>query len=126
MRLDRVVFLVVLCGTAAAGAQLRAHHSVLGFDGRRGVELTGVVRDVVWTNPHTVILVDNGHGERWTIESEGPGVLLRLGWSRQAIAAGDRVRAVGAPARDGSHRLRCSFVETPAGPRLPCFPAHSL
>src|SRR5688572_4319583 len=126
MRPDRALVLVVLCSSIAAAAHPRAHHSVLGFDGRRGVELTGVVRAVAWANPHTIIVVDGDAGERWAIESEGPGVLIRLGWSRDAIAIGDRVRTVGSPARDGAHRLRCDFVQTPSGSRLPCFPTKSL
>jgi hypothetical protein len=126
MRRTRAFVLVVLGGIVAAGAHLRAHHSVLGFDGRRGIELSGVVREVVWANPHTVIVVDGDRGERWAIESEGAGVLIRLGWSREAIAIGDRVRTVGAPARNGDHRVRCDFVQTASGPRLPCFPTRSL
>ena len=119
-------FLLVLLGGTFGAVPLRAHHSVLGFDSRRGIELSGVVREVVWANPHTVIVMDGDRGERWLIESEGAGVLTRLGWSRHAIAAGDRVRTAGAPARDGTHRLRCDFVQTPSGSRLPCVPAKSL
>ena len=99
---------------------------MLGFDGSRGLELSGVVREVAWTNPHTIIVVEGDGAGRWTIESEGPGVLVRLGWTRAAIAIGDQVRVVGAPARDGTRRLRCNFVQTPSGSRLPCFPAASL
>jgi hypothetical protein len=125
MRSGRALAVAVLSG-GLAGVPLLAHHSVLGFDGSRGVEITGVVREVAWANPHTLIVIDDGRGARWVVESEGAGVLARLGWPRAAIAVGDRVRTAGAPARDGTHRMRCDFVQVPAGPRLPCFPAKSL
>ena len=131
MRVARVFIVVSLCGSAAAIVPVGAHHSVLGFDGTRGVALAGTVREVVWANPHTVIILeraggDGEGGERWAIESEGAGVLARLGWSRDAIAVGDYIRTTGAPARSGAHRLRCDFVRVPSGSRLPCYPARSL
>jgi hypothetical protein len=96
------------------------------FDGARGVTLEGTVARVLWQNPHAMLAVDvtgdDGRPARWTVESESPLVLARLGWTEDAIEAGDRIVAVGAPARDGSHALRCRSVTLADGRTLACFP----
>src|SRR5215510_6763121 len=88
-----------------AGAAL-AHHSVLPFDNERGTALDGVVARVLWQNPHVLLWLDvpaaDGAVTRWTVESESPNVLARLGWSPDTIAAGARIAVLGAAAKDGS------------------------
>lgn len=119
-------FVLGLCAGAVAATPLRAHHSVLGFDGSRSVAVTGVLRTVIWDNPHARLVVDDDSGDRWTVESESPRVLVRLGWTPHSLAAGDRVTIVGAPSRSGVRVMRCDSVRTPSGARLPCYPAKSL
>jgi hypothetical protein len=111
---------------ALAGQPLDAHHSVLGFDGSRSVAVTGTVHAVIWENPHARLVIDDESGHRWTVESESPRVLGRLGWTPRSLAAGDRVSTVGAPSRTGARVMRCDFVRPSSGARLPCYPARSL
>jgi uncharacterized protein DUF6152 len=118
---------VWLVGAALLSAQaLRAHHSVLPFDGTRGVTIEGTVARVLWQNPHAVLVVDvpsaAGGVERWTIESESPLVLARLGWTAETLQVGERLAVLGAPAKDGSRALRCKHVTLADGRTLPCFP----
>ena len=113
----------------APAPPLSAHHSVLPFDGTRPTTITGVVTSVVWQNPHIHISLDvtddRGDVERWGIESEGPRLLGRLGWSEDSVKVGDLVTSVGARARSGARLMRCKTIETADGRRLPCFPAGS-
>ena len=102
-----------------------AHHSVLRFDSTREVTLQGTVHEVLWRYPHVYLEVDVEAATseaRWTVESESPAVLERIGWSSGSVRAGDRVRIAGAAARDGSRLMRCDVVEPPDGSRLPCYP----
>ena len=111
-----------------AGVAVKAHHSVLGFDGTRPVTVRGVVSDVVWGNPHTYIAVDVADGGapgRWVIESEGAVVLQRLGWSKTSVRKGDRIVSIGGPGRDGGRVMRCESVTTAGGAKLPCYPART-
>ena len=119
-------FLLGVCAGAVAATPLLAHHSVLGFDGSRSVTVTGTLQAVVWENPHARLVIDDESGERWTVESESPRVLARLGWTPQSLAAGDRVTTVGAPSRSAARVMRCDFVRASSGARLPCYPAKSL
>jgi len=117
----------VLLALVAGSAPALAHHSVLGFDSGRSITVRGVVTDVVWADPHVSVAVEEtsheGRAARWTIESESPRVLERLGWTKQSVRPGDRISSAGAPARPGERRMRCDFVATALGVRLPCYPA---
>ena len=115
-----------VCAGAVTAAPMLAHHSVLGFDGSRSVALTGTIHAVIWENPHARVVIDDESGARWTVESESPRVLVRLGWTPQSLAAGDRITTVGAPSRTGTRLMRCDFVRAASGSQLPCYPAKSL
>src|SRR5687767_8318296 len=95
-------FLSALGVIVVAAAPLPAHHSVLGFDGSRSVTVTGTLQAVIWENPHARLVIDDESGARWTIESESPRILGRLGWTPESLAAGDRISTVGAPSRTGA------------------------
>jgi hypothetical protein len=117
-----------LFGWCLYGLSLSAHHSTLPFDGTRAVTLVGVVATLQWSHPHTQIVLDveddRGRTRQWTVESESPYLLARLGWTRESIKPGDRIRVVGAPARNGAPMLRCRTVELAEGTSLPCFPTY--
>jgi hypothetical protein len=114
--------LTVASSVTAAGAL--AHHSVLPFDGMRGTVVAGTVRSFLWQNPHTLIGLDvtrpDGAVEHWTIESESPRILERLGWSDSSLEVGAHVAVEGAAAKDGALIMRCRTIELD-GSRLPCF-----
>jgi len=83
-----------------------AHHSNAAFDGDKVVVLKGTVTEWKWTNPHVWILlsVDDGKGGKvdWAIEGRTPGQLLRAGWSRSILKAGDVITVDFSPAKDGT------------------------
>jgi hypothetical protein len=84
-----------------------AHHSFAMFDNQREVTVEGIVRDFQWTNPHCWIRIAStdttGQEVEWNLESQSPNILVRAGWSRDAIKPGDRVLAVIHPLKDGSN-----------------------
>jgi len=84
-----------------------AHHSNAAFDGDKVVVLKGTVTEWKWVNPHVWILlsVDDGKGGKvdWAIEGRTPGQLLRAGWSRSILKAGDVITIDFSPAKDGTH-----------------------
>jgi uncharacterized protein DUF6152 len=84
-----------------------AHHSNAAFDGDKVIVLKGTVTEWKWTNPHVWILlsVDDGKGGKvdWAIEGRTPGQLVRAGWSRSILKAGDVITIDFSPAKDGTH-----------------------
>jgi hypothetical protein len=85
-------------------APLAAHHSFAAeFDSTKPVKLTGKVTKVEWTNPHAYFYLDvadeTGKVTNWSVELGGPGALVRLGWTRTSMKAGDVVTVEGTLAR---------------------------
>ena len=89
-----------------AAASALAHHSNSAFDGDKVMVLTGTVTEWKWTNPHVwiVLSVDDGNGGKvpWAIEGRTPGQLVRAGWSRTILKAGETITVDFSPAKDGS------------------------
>jgi hypothetical protein len=92
---------------AAAVTPGQAHHSFAMFDQTRTSQLTGVLKDVSWTNPHTALIVDvpgaDGQNAEWHFESGPPAFLLRAGLKRDALSSriGSKVTVTFHPLKDG-------------------------
>jgi hypothetical protein len=96
---------LVLAGLALASAGgVTAHHSQSEFDLNARVEVAGTVTKLEWKSPHGRLYVDvkNEKGEvvSWNFELPSPNTLMRRGWTRDTLKAGDRVTVAGAPARN--------------------------
>ena len=99
-----------VCQLALAGISLAlapaalAHHSQSEFDLGSSVEVEGTVTRLEWKSPHGRLYVDvkNEKGEtvNWNFELPSPNTLMRRGWKRDALKAGDAVKVAGAPARN--------------------------
>jgi hypothetical protein len=93
---------------------LLAHHSTADYDLTRPATAAGVVTRFEWANPHSHIYLDvtapDGVVEQWIVEIDSPRGLERLGWSKDSLKSGDKVICLGARAKDGSSRMRCTEV----------------
>ena len=98
-----------------AAAPAAPHHSFAAeFDLNRPIAVTGTVTRVLWTNPHTWIHLDveaDGQVESWAIEMLGINTLIRRGWTRDTLKAGDLISVEGFGARDGSTTGNASIVK---------------
>ena len=111
-QLSRLSALAVLCLALVHTAW--AHHSQSEFDLRAKVEVEGTVTKVDWRSPHAWIYVDvtNDKGEKvnWAFELPSPTTLMRRGWTRDSLKAGDRVKVSGAPARNHPAIAIANFI----------------
>jgi hypothetical protein len=81
-----------------------AHHSTVAiYDASRTVEVTGIVREISWRNPHGQLLLEaadaDGGTVTWEAEMPATVVLRILGIRQDLIAVGDRITLAGSPAR---------------------------
>ena len=120
---NKLMTVVASVGVLLATLPLAAHHSFSAeFDVSRTVTLEGKIAMMEWVNPHSWLHIDvskpDGTVEHWKVEGGSPGVLLRLGWNRDSLPAGMRVKVTGFQAKDGSLRANSRSLEFPDGRRL--------
>jgi hypothetical protein len=100
-----------------------AHHSQVMYDGNTDIEMSGTVKEFSWTNPHTwlylTVMDENGNPSEWAFESNSTGQLTRVGWSADAIKAGDEISVVMHPLRDGTRGGTIVEVHLADGTVLP-------
>jgi hypothetical protein len=107
-RSHRAIAAKILAVAMALGSlgPAAAHHSGAMFDHERTIRIKGVVREFLWNNPHASIKVEvvAGPGAApviWAIEMNGPNNLVREGWKRTTLHAGDAVTFWINPLRSG-------------------------
>ena len=109
----------LLLGITAA----QAHHSFAAvFDSAKPVKVVGKVTNLEWVNPHARFYVDvkndSGGVDKWECELVSPNSLMRIGWTRRSLVAGDEITVEGFAARDGTHRLDAHAVTLADGSRI--------
>ena len=107
----------------AAALPLAAHHSFSAeFDATKQVTLEGKVVQMEWVNPHSWLTIDvpkpDGTVERWHVEGGSPSVLLRLGWNRNSLPPGTRIKVTAFQAKDGKFRASSRDIEFPDGRKM--------
>ena len=122
--MKKIIYVVMgLAMLQGASGRLQAHHAFAAeFDAEKQVTLSGAVAEMQWVNPHSWLHLDvtkpDGTVEHWMAEGGSPSVLLRLGWNRDTLPAGTKVKVTGAPAKDGNFRLNTRSIEFADGKKL--------
>ncbi len=97
------LILVAVCAAA------NAHHSRAPFQLDKTVVLDAKVKNVSWSNPHVYfigsVVNEKGQVEEWTFEGHSISGLVRLGWTKNTLKAGDVVKVVVNPHRDPSKKF---------------------
>src|SRR6266481_2762324 len=100
-----------------------AHHSFAAeYDRNKPVKISGVVTKMEWMNPHARFYVDvkdaDGKVTNWNFELGAIPVLLKQGWRKDSLKAGDQVTVEGSMAKDGSNSANARTVKLPDGRRV--------
>lgn len=100
----------------------RAHHSGAAFDPSAQVELSGVVKQFQWTNPHCYVQLlvrdEQGSDVEWSVEMASPIYLYNLGWRPSTLKPGDHIKTTVQPLRNGDNGGLAIEVFDAAGNRI--------
>jgi hypothetical protein len=113
----------------AAGATLTlalpavAHHSAaVLYHLDQQITVEGTVTRFTLGNPHARIFLTvkapDGTSAEWMAEGGSRTVLLRNGWTGEEVKAGDAIKIIGNPSRDGSNVVHWQRLVLPTGVEL--------
>ena len=92
----------IICAMSSATF---AHHSAAPvFDLASEKTVTGVVKQIDWTNPHIWVWIDvqdAGKIETYGFEGMSPNYLARRGWTKTSLQTGDKITVTFRPLKDG-------------------------
>ena len=93
-----------------AAVPVFAHHSFEAeYDFNKQMKVTGTVTKVEWMNPHAHFYVDvkdeSGKVTNWNFELGALPVLIKQGWKKDSLKAGDQVTVEGFLAKDGTKAM---------------------
>ena len=122
MRVASLVFAISV-GLSLTVAPLSAHHSFAAeYDGKKPIQLQGVVTRIDWENPHVYVYIDvkeeSGHTVNWALEGHPPNTLRRTGWAKGALKVGDTISVTGWRSKDDTDRIAGREVTLPDGKKL--------
>jgi len=124
--MSRLFWVTVAASCAlSVPAVVAAHHAFAAeFDREKPIEVTGTVTKVEWMNPHARIYVDAPDPDldnrivNWDFELGSPNMLMRQGWSRNSLVAGQEVTVSGWRARNAEHVANARTITNASGKRL--------
>jgi Family of unknown function (DUF6152) len=119
----RLSLIVAAALIAPAAAPVFAHHSFAAeFDSKQSTTITGAVTRLDWINPHARLFVEakgsDGKVTNWEIELGAPAILLRNGWTKNSLKAGDKVTVAASLAKDGSNLANARSVTLADGTKV--------
>ena len=111
-----------MLGLLAVSAPLAAHHGNAAYDTDKRIILKGTVTDWLWSNPHCLVQLDvtneSGQVVRWVLETENPSSMIRTGWTKDSMKAGDQISATVTQVKDGRLVGRIVEIVLPSGEKL--------
>ena len=119
----RLSLIVAVALILAAAVPVFAHHSFAAeYDSSKPTTLTGSVVKLEWINPHARIYIDvkgaDGKVTNWEIELGAPAMLLRNGWTKNSLKAGETITITGSLAKDGSNLANARSVTLADGTKV--------
>ena len=119
MKTTTTLAIALVGATLLLAAPARAHHSmIVQFDLEKPITLRGVISQLIWTNPHSWILVDvkgaDGRAETWRVETGSQARMVKRGLRKTDIQPGTEVSVGAYSARDGQLKAAGMIVTFPA------------
>ena len=103
--------LIAMIGIALV-TPVTAHHGWSSYDEEKPVELTGIIRESGYSNPHGFarLQVDAGKGKVWYVVLAPPSRMEARGLTREMLKKGATASVVGYQHREKAEELRAERI----------------
>ena len=109
----------LLVWLATLAVSTSAHHSMAIYDMPKNITVVGIVARIELKNPHSLFYITatdkEGKQVEWILECQPLATLTTYGWSASTMKVGDKVTAVGSPARNGKPAMLVRAIQLPDG-----------
>jgi len=96
-----------------------AHHSHGNYNMTEYTILKGTIKEVHWLVPHSWVYLDvktdKGEVDTWALEGAGSTQLLKQGWTKEMLKAGDTISVRCHKLKDDSTGCLLGFITTSDG-----------
>jgi hypothetical protein len=101
----------LLAGCLLAGGAL-AHHGWTGYDDSKTLNLTGVITQAEYTNPHGMIRVQvaGQNAKTWVAVLAPPSRMTSRGLTQEMLKVGATIAVVGYPHREKTEEMRAERI----------------
>ncbi len=116
----RILTANVFVGAILASSLSLAHHAFVAFDNSRTIEVSGIIEEVFWANPHIRLAVRTADDTVWDLE--GPSVNLTERNSdirEESFPVGAEASFTGFPSRRGGSAMRPILARLSTGQVVP-------
>jgi len=117
-----VASLVLITFVLLGSGMAFAHHGTANFDTTKSVTVRGSVTNFQFINPHVTISLDvkddKGNVQNWAGALTSPNHLMRSGWTKDTLKAGDVIAISGFPAKTGAPEIWIQKVVLASGEAL--------
>ena len=122
MNNTRVTLIALIVFFLVGSSVAFAHHGTANFDTTKSVTVKGAVTQFQFINPHVTISMDvkddKGIVQTWQGALTSPNHLMRSGWSKDTLKAGEVITISGFPAKTGAPEIWIQKVVLASGEAL--------
>lgn len=87
-----------------------AHHGWSEYNNQQTLNLTGVIRNINYANPHVVIQVETSDKKVWQAILAPPSRMQSRGLPQKDLVVGKQVKLVGYPHRNQANEIRAERI----------------
>lgn len=106
-----LVWVALIASWLMAGSAL-AHHGWSRYDANKTLNLTGVIKEASYSNPHGLmrLQVDGENGKTWLAVLAPPSRMSSRGLSQEMLKVGTTATVVGYPHRELADEIRAERI----------------